>query len=331
MEFTVTTRPKVFSAPASRRRQPPEFQFPTRTTRTPKPPVRPNHGTPIAHPPIPTIALLLCCTLLSHAIILPQTTQATAPAKTLASAVAEYQAGMGETERSKRIQHFHRAELLFRRLTKGTDGNSAGIRNPDLFVDQGNAALQAQRLGPAILAYRRALLIDPDHDRAQQNLAQARGLLPQWIRKNDSDQLFNTFFGWLNRLSIDERFFYAGLCFFAVTLLAAASIRWRSMLLRSAAMIPLLAWLVLLGSAVFSMLQESSAEAIVTVPETVARSADSPTAPPRFREPLPSGTEVEILEARSNWLRVQLSGGRDAWLPTSSVTRISLRRSASAR
>lgn len=273
------------------------------------------------------LGLSLFCALVSPGA--QQTVCAAGPAETLASAVAEYQAGMNETDRSKRIEHFHRAELHFRRLTEGTDGNSSGIRNPELFVNQGNAALQAQRIGPAILAYRRALLIDPDHARAQPNLVQVRGLLPEWVRKSDDEQLFSTFFGWLTKLSLDQRLFYAGLCFFSVMALISSSIRWRSAILRNVALIPAIAWLVMFGSAVFSMLNVTSDEAIVTVPEVVARGADSANAPARFREPLPSGTEVQILEDRSDWLQVKLPNGRDAWLPSSSVTRIALDESTS--
>jgi SH3-like domain-containing protein len=60
-------------------------------------------------------------------------------------------------------------------------------------------------------------------------------------------------------------------------------------------------------------------DAVVVAREVVARSADSIHAPARFARPLPTGTEVEILESRDEWLRIALANGREAWVRASSV------------
>ena len=58
---------------------------------------------------------------------------------------------------------------------------------------------------------------------------------------------------------------------------------------------------------------------MVIVPEMIARSPDSAGAPARLPQPLPSGTEVRIVELRGDWSRIRLYDGRDAWLPRSAV------------
>ena len=63
-------------------------------------------------------------------------------------------------------------------------------------------------------------------------------------------------------------------------------------------------------------------DAVVVAREVVARSADSIHSPARFARPLPTGTEVEILESRDTWSRIALANGREAWVRTSSFSRV---------
>ncbi len=82
-----------------------------------------------------------------------------------------------------------------------------------------------------------------------------------------------------------------------------------------------MAWLALIGSLVVQPLPGVDA-VVFTAPETMARSADSRRAPPRFSQPLPAGTEARLLEVRPEWVRVTLFNGRDAWVPRSSAERV---------
>ena len=50
-----------------------------------------------------------------------------------------------------------------------------------------------------------------------------------------------------------------------------------------------------------------------------SRAADSEHAPLRFREPLPAGTEVRVLERREGWARVAFADGREAWLKQTAI------------
>ena len=70
-------------------------------------------------------------------------------------AIAEYTAAMETQDRHRRLERFARAEQLFRQTMEGSPQQSP-VHNAALYVNLGNAALQAERLGPAIAAYRRA-------------------------------------------------------------------------------------------------------------------------------------------------------------------------------
>jgi len=232
-------------------------------------------------------------------------------------AVQVYTSALDARKQALRLEGFRRAELLFSRLVE------QGSQNADLYTNLGNAALQAGRLGPAVLAYRRALKLDPDHPRALQNLAAARAQLPGWVPRLEEGGLFDTFFFWHRTLSRGERSLAAACLFALAGTLVAASIRWRQLLLRNLAVLSALGWLALLGSLSVEARSGADQEAVVIAEEAVARAADSALAPSPFAAPLPGGTELRVIERRSPWVRVRLANGRDAWLNESSITLVS--------
>ena len=128
----------------------------------------------------------------------------------------------------------------------------------------------------------------------------ARSCPTGFLTRRKADCL-DTFFAWTGRLSPAELQTLAGLAFLVTAALVAVSIRWRQPLLRNLAILPGLAWLVLLAALVFLIVEARHNDAVVTLPEVVARSADSAGASPRFPQPLPGGTEVQVLETRDQW------------------------------
>ena len=89
---------------------------------------------------------------------------------TLQEAVRTYDAAMVPMDPEARGEAFRRAGRLFTRVIK-----TAEVRNASLYVNLGNATLQANEPGRAILAYRRALELQPGHAQALRNLEHARG------------------------------------------------------------------------------------------------------------------------------------------------------------
>jgi tetratricopeptide (TPR) repeat protein len=248
---------------------------------------------------------------------LPSVALAQADLEELArQAVEAYATALDTPERERRVDGFRRAQLRFSKLA------DAGVCNADLYTNLGNAALQAEDLGRAVLAYRRALRLDPDHRRAGQNLAHARGLLPAWVPRPEESGLFDTFFFWHRTVSRGERFLGAALLFAGAGLLAAAGIRWKQALLRNLSVVLGLGWMMLWGSLISEAYTREGTAAVVTAEEVVARAADSALAASPFGAPLPGGTELRVIERRPPFARVRLANGSDAWVSEASLTSI---------
>ena len=251
----------------------------------------------------------------------------------LTEATSTYQQAMEISDRGHRIQQFAAAEALFAKVVAastqlGNSGNpnqesvSADSAVPEisaeLYVNLGNAALGAEHLGPAILAYRRALKVDPNHSRAKQNLEHARTLVADWVPKPEEEISLGSFFDWAQQLKNNQWRGFAGLLFLLAAICGAAFIRLGSRGLRTSAIVLGVLWLIIL---VGTFMQSGAPEsfAVVTVPETTARSADSIRSPARFPEPLPSGTELQVIEDRGDWLRVRMFDGREVWIASSAL------------
>jgi hypothetical protein len=255
------------------------------------------------------VTLLVC-------LALPMMADAnTDPRMRVDEAVALYSSGLDTADRDLRLETFRSSERLFAAAIE-TGGATA-----DLYANLGNAALQSEHLGNAVLAYRRALLLDPDHARALKNLEHVRGLAPDWVPRRSADGLLvDTFFFWHRTLSAHERSLAAAFAFAIAALLIACGIALRSGVARNLAILPGVIWAVLIVSLVLDPSETTSDDAVVTAQETIARSADSIHAPARFSRPLPTGTEVRILERREGWLRIEIANGREAWVRASSIT-----------
>lgn len=234
----------------------------------------------------------------------------------VARAVEAYSSALDTTDRELRGERFRQAERLF------GGALALGVENADLYTNQGNAALQAGRLGGAVVAYRRALRLDPDHDRALQNLDYARSLLPEWVPRRERSPLFDSFFFWHRSLSRSERATGGAVLFALACALGGAAVRWRSPLARTSSIVLAAGWAALLVSLLLDSRARLADEVVLTAPETVVRSADSIHAPARFAHPLPAGTEARVVERREGWLRIRMASGRDGWVQGSSATRV---------
>jgi hypothetical protein len=228
---------------------------------------------------------------------------------TLEQALDAYAEAQATSSAADRPAAFARAERLF--SAAAADGASA-----ELWTNVGTSALQAEHLGTAILAYRRALALDPDHRHAQQNLVHARTLLPSWVPRPDNGGFLDSLLAWQHAMSPGEKRGAAALAFFAGAVMLGAAFAGGSTMLRVFSVIPMIVWAVILAS---GMAGASQRGGVIAAAETVARAADSRNAPARFAEALPAGTEVTIADVRGEWTRVVLADGRDAWVSSASV------------
>ncbi len=234
----------------------------------------------------------------------------------LDAAIEEYSAAMEAQGRDERLRRFSRAEQLFRQAIEDPS-TQAGA---DLFVNLGNAALQAEHVGSAIVAYRRALLLEPGHRQAKQNLRYARSMVPNGTGAEETSDLIDTLFFW-QTLASREQIQLVAACFFllAATLFSIGFAGKRSWLC-SLALVPLSIWLLLLLST--APMGQTSDEAVVVSGDTILHAADSENSASRLSQPIPDGTEVKILQTRDRWTEIQIAG-RSGWVLASSLQRVS--------
>lgn len=258
----------------------------------------------------------------------------------LAQARQMYQSALAEGDRDRRRNGFAQAESLLHALSR----DHADC--PQLAADWGNAALLAQEPGRAVLAYRRALALDPTLSRARRNLSFLRDRLPDWLpRPKRSDGLSPLLWFQQSLTAAHRHVVMSWLVLLLAALFCADPLlaRWRARrgasslggaeagagaspstaasdpgrFLRRLAILPGLLGLVVMGS----ILGEADPrhDAVVLLPGGLLRAADSSGAPPAFAHPLPAGSEVRIEEPRGPYTRVRLSDGQGGWVQTSTV------------
>ena len=262
-----------------------------------------------------TGATLASMALLGASCLLAAPTYGDEPAATgLTQARLTYQNALGETDRIRRTRLFTDAQQQLRSLVQQAPNT------PDLLTDWGNAALGAQDLGSAVLAYRRALSLDPGHQRAGKNLAWIRDRTPSWLPRPSTDSALDSLFFWHHSFSVVQRQLIGAAAFALAVLLMVPWSRTAQAGRRRLAIGLLAIWVASTGSALFSSSQDQAG--VIINDGSVLRSADSLGAPPAFGNPLPAGAELRILEIRDDWTRVELHDGTLGWVSSSHLAGI---------
>jgi tetratricopeptide (TPR) repeat protein len=225
---------------------------------------------------------------------------------------AAYQQALEEPERGARLQAFARAQSMFSALI------SEHPDAPGLLTDLGHAALGAQDLGDAVLAYRRALALDPTEGRALKNLAFIREqALPAWAVRPQAPSAVETFLFWHQRMTPAACLLWGAVAFCCAVLLWVPWPRAGARALRPLAVAPALLWVWLTAAGVAAPTPDR--DAVVMVDDLPLRVADSASAAQVSERRLPAGAEVTLLERRDGWAKVQAPSGQEGWVPVASV------------
>ena len=231
----------------------------------------------------------------------------------LADARAAYQGALGEANRADRTRAFGHAESLYRELA------ARWPDRPELLTDWGNAALGASDLGTAVLAYRRALELDPGLERARLNLAWVRGQQPSWAPARDDGGAVDTLLFWHRRMTTPQKHLLAAVAYAALILLLVP-LGARPALRRRLSLVPAVLALAMWGSLAGE--RDTSGDAVVISDGVVLRAADNPGAPAVLAEPVPAGAEATVIEERESWDRLELASGTTGWLPSGALARV---------
>jgi hypothetical protein len=233
-------------------------------------------------------------------------------------ALLTYSAAQDDPQRDRRTAAFARAEQLFAALALEVPDSAA------LQTNLGNAALQAQHLGVAVLSYKRALRLDATHAKAERNLQHARRLLPSWVPRPAPTGATDSLFFWHTRLARSTRASAAALSFALAGATLGAGLFSRQRGIRNVALVPGALCLALATSLAVEGRGDVGAEAVLLADESIARASDSAFAPGALAEPLPGGTELRVIEERGSWVKARLANGRDVWLRASGVAMVAV-------
>ncbi|MFA5624669.1 MAG: BatD family protein [Bradymonadales bacterium] len=227
-----------------------------------------------------------------------------------------YSQALAQDNRTHRVAQFKKAAIIFKTLAE-KHPNSAAIHR-----DWGNAALLAQDLGQATLAYRRALAIAPQDAQALKNLRYIREQLGENSRVQGDIATFSTVFFLNDSLTESMRLLIAALLFALGVILVLPWSQSRSTTrgLRFLSTIPFLLWLWLLAS-VYLARNINDADAIITQ-ECSLKLADSLGAADALAQPLLQGREVKIEEQRGDWLKITMMDGRSGWVQKHVVEKV---------
>jgi tetratricopeptide (TPR) repeat protein len=224
----------------------------------------------------------------------PSAARAAASATQFVDAVKDYKAG-----------RFEQAAMGFEAIA------AAGVDNPGLFYNTGNAWLRDNNLGRAILWYERALRLAPSDPDIQFNLAHARTRVTDQVDHplTARDILF-FWKGWvsLRRLQLAA---VAGSCVFF--LWAAGRMVQRRKVISGAGTV-ILVIVVLVTAAAFleAARLDRDTRAVILSPEVQVRSGTQDTATPLFD--LHAGTIVNVLEKKSNHIKISIARNKVGWV-----------------
>lgn len=198
-----------------------------------------------------------------------------------------------------------------------------GLESPELYYNIGNAYFKASDYAHAILYYERALKLDPSYSDARFNLEFAREsvqdrietvpefFLKTWVRRMGywfSSNTWTALFFVLLALALA-----GGLLFL---LGSGAAMRRTGFFAGIAA---LLLSFCCLGFAASQKAAYARADsAVITVPVSSVKSSPGAGSGTDLFV-LHEGTKVRILDQVGDWLNIELSDGRQGWLPASSL------------
>ena len=195
-----------------------------------------------------------------------------------------------------------------------------GFWHESVLYNLGCARARQGELGPAVLAFRRALYFDPRLDDAESNL--------QWVRAQLADAadgapgtsslarasaIVPLRAGLLAALALE----WIAILLIGWSLLAAGAPRWAR-----AAGITLLVAALLLGGAPLTRLALRASESggVVLAPRVEARSGPGDSHPVLFT--LHEGHEVTLGSTRTGWVRLTTGDGLAGWIPQDSVASV---------
>jgi tetratricopeptide (TPR) repeat protein len=195
----------------------------------------------------------------------------------------------------------------------------AGIQNGYLYYNLGNTYFHLNELGKAIVNYRRAQRFIPNFPDLRENLRTAMSKRQDRIDKTQIESIWRTLFFWHYLIGMKGKVIIFEVFFILIWILLFIRLYRNTLLLKWAAVLSILFAVSFGISLVIEKYEQNTIKCgVIISKETDAKKAPYANAPSEFLKPLHEGTEFEVIEERSGWIKVKLDDGKTTWLPASS-------------
>ena len=200
----------------------------------------------------------------------------------------------------------------------------AGVVDPRVLYNLGNAQYRLGRLGPAILAWERALRLDPADDDTRANLELARGQIRDRVGEPELQYPIRVVKETLEAIPAGSiawvflGFYVAAAAGFGLAIVSGSWLR-RRLLLYVAAALTLCA--LCAGTALlYRGRQDAATLAIVLADRVDVRSGPGDENTILFT--VHEGTRMELRSRLDVWVQVGLPNGLSGWVPAASVEKV---------
>jgi len=199
----------------------------------------------------------------------------------------------------------------------------AGVASSALHYNLGNAYLQGDRVGPAIVNYRKAQRLAPGDSRIASNLEFARSRVRSRIPDSGSRAVLNTLMNVVGVVSPTWRLAGAMMLWMLAWLFLCVRIM-RVMTVPKAMVATVGAIALVLGASVALPAWQMHAQqaGVVTADDVVIRLGGGDGYDPLFAEPIHEGVEFTVISRRGDWLEIELPNGARGWIRTAQATLI---------
>tara|TARA_R110001632_G_scaffold107700_3_gene217404 strand:+ start:9068 stop:9826 length:759 start_codon:yes stop_codon:yes gene_type:complete len=193
----------------------------------------------------------------------------------------------------------------------------SGFISSELYYNLGNCYYKLNDVAPAIYNYEKALLVNPLHEDAQNNLVFSRRLTIDNIEEIPKSILQKLDASFVKKLSYNEWaiasvvFSILAALLFLLFYFSYSPVKKRLFFLTS-----IFSFLFLIVTTIFAMKEYSysknTIEAIIFVEETDIKNAPTLNSEKVFT--LHEGTKVRVLDSVDNWKKIKIADGKIGWI-----------------
>lgn len=190
--------------------------------------------------------------------------------------------------------------------------------NHELYYNLGNAYYRLNQIGLSILNYKRALRLQPNYSKAQDNLVLAQSRMSKNI--NPAKDIF--FIRWWKAITNPGSAQILAIISLVLFLIVAGIFfysRWKknaSQVQQTILYTSIFLFCIMMITAIVSARKKSSHDEAVVLDSDAIFKVDIKGTK---TEMLPEGTIVEFEEAEGDWIKVELPDSRQGWMRTSSL------------